>query len=279
MRRFAARFRFVWLAAGLALLLAPVAQARRSVAGDIAGTWTNSGGGITITVTASGSGFVGELTTATKGCTAVESLGIPAWNITMPSPAGGTYAGTAMNDIGMDSSGNCWAEGSQSASWNVNIAGTQLVMKFWNSGTNSTWTKAGSTTGTNAKALARDNAVRTGVNKTFNAIYKANKTLSKCEWGHCRKAAVGLQRVAHHWFDWCGTGKHGQTSFPVTAGLRATKASLNYWTQTAVAAIKTDTAIKTGNTASAKHWYRVYLAKFKQAVKYKNRARKLLWPG
>jgi hypothetical protein len=295
MRRFAACFRFVWLAAGLALLLVPAAQAKRSTAGDIVGSWTNLGGGITVKVSASGSGYVGDLTRvvgSTPGttCSSFTTEGdAHAWTITLPNPAGGTYTGQSMQGIGGMGSTNsvCWPEGSQQTTWSVDVAGTSLVMTFVDSNTRSTWTKSGSTTGTGTDTAtttaAQDNAVRTGVNKAFNAIYKANKALSKCTWGHCRKAAIGLQRVAQSWRGCFRRTFQACTSLGASAAVKAGRRdaikALNYWTQTAIAAIKTDNAFKAGDVARTKYWYRVYLTKFKQAVKYKNRAVKLLWPS
>jgi len=280
-RRVAAPFRFLVLAAGLAFLLIPAAQARSGGAGDIVGTWTNAGGGITITVVPRGSDFVGELTTATKGCTSIGSIGVPAWNITLPSPAGGTYSGTSMQNIGTDSSGKCWAEGvSEMAAWNVSIDGSRLTLVIGE--TSSIWTKAQATT----TRAAADKAIRNAVSKGFTAISAANKKLNACNntrnsnrLGICRPVAYGLLRVVHHWqtcFRRCSVTNRGTPT--VEAGRRAALKSLQYWAQVATAAANSFAAAQSGNVAQQQRWYRVYAAKFKLAESYKKRAWTLLWP-
>lgn len=291
MRRVAAHFRFLWLAAGLAFLLVPAAQARSGGAGDIVGTWTNAGGGITITVVPQGSGFVGELTAATKGCTSVGSIGVSAWNITLPSPAGGTYSGTSMQNIGTDSTGKCWAEGvSEMAAWNVSIDGSRLTLVIGEA--TSTWTKAQATTtppatGKQAKLAAADKAIRNAVSKGFTAISAANKKLNACNnklntntLGLCRPVAYGLLRIVHHWqtcFKMCSVANRGTPT--VEAGRRAALQSLQYWAQVATAAANSFAAAQSGNVTQQQHWYQVYAAKFKLAESYKKRAWKLLWPS
>jgi hypothetical protein len=262
MRAFAARLRFAWLVAGLALLLTSTAQARAAT-DSIIGTWTTTGG-VTIEVTAApeGSGFVGTLT-AHPSCTHFSSIGVNAWDIDLP--VGNTYGGTAMEDLGQNlSTGDCWPEGSRAATWVVNGSSLDLTL----GSTTSTWT--------NAQAASRDTAVRKAVSKAFKAINAANKKLNACHL--CRKVAYGrLRPAANHWRIWLERLHPGTAQ--VGAGRIAAIKSFQYWTQVATAAANVGDASKARNATQYRHWYRVYLAKFNLARKYWNRAERLLWPS
>jgi len=283
MRLFAARFRFVWLVAGLALLIVPVAQARSTATASIVGTWAGPGGAIAINVTEEGGSFVGRWASS-GSCVFFDGGDNRVWLINNPgSVSNSIYIGTSIQGGGPDPDGHCWIERWEGAHWVVN--GSQLAFSTDTHPTPTQWTKTSTTTTTTGTQTTKDNAVRKAVTKAFNAVSAANKKMTSCskKWGRCRKVAYGLQRVATSWhgcfvrsFLLC---KEPGASAAAKAGRRDTITALGYWIQDANAAIKTDAAVKARNATLTKYWFGICSAKFKQAVKYEKLAVKHLWPS